>query len=33
VGLDHAKAVTTDLSLEGAQRFAQVMVDGNAVRR
>jgi uncharacterized secreted repeat protein (TIGR03808 family) len=33
VGLDHAKAVTTDLSLEGAQRFAQVMVDRNAVRR
>jgi uncharacterized secreted repeat protein (TIGR03808 family) len=33
VGLDHARAVTTDLSLEGAQRFAQVMVDGNAVRR
>ena len=33
VGLDHATAVTTDLSLEGAQRFAQVMVDGNAVRR
>jgi uncharacterized secreted repeat protein (TIGR03808 family) len=33
VGLDHARAVTTDLSIDGAQRFAQVMVGGNAVRR
>ena len=33
VGLDHARAVTSDLSAEGAQRFAQVMVGGNAVRR
>jgi uncharacterized secreted repeat protein (TIGR03808 family) len=33
VGLDHARAVTTDLSAEGAQRFAQVVVGGNAVRR
>ncbi|WP_035671216.1 TIGR03808 family TAT-translocated repetitive protein [Bradyrhizobium liaoningense] len=33
VGLDHARAVTSDLSADGAQRFAQVMVSGNAVRR
>ncbi|MBR0824176.1 TIGR03808 family TAT-translocated repetitive protein [Bradyrhizobium manausense] len=33
VGLDHARAVTTDLSADGAQRFAQVVVSGNAVRR
>ncbi|TPQ40758.1 TIGR03808 family TAT-translocated repetitive protein [Bradyrhizobium guangdongense] len=33
VGLDHARTVTTDLSADGAQRFAQVVVDGNAVRR
>jgi uncharacterized secreted repeat protein (TIGR03808 family) len=33
VGLDHARAVTTDLSADGAQRFAQVVVGGNAVRR
>ncbi|ULK96652.1 TIGR03808 family TAT-translocated repetitive protein [Bradyrhizobium sp. I71] len=33
VGLDHARAVTSDLSAEGAQRFAQVLVGGNAVRR
>jgi len=33
VGLDHARAVTTDLAADGAQRFAQVMVGGNAVRR
>ena len=33
VGLDHARAVTSDLSADGAQRFAQVMVGGNAVRR
>ncbi len=33
VGLDHAKAVTTDLSAEGAQRLAQVVVGGNAVRK
>ena len=33
VGLDHARAVTSDLAAEGAQRFAQVMVGGNAVRR
>ncbi|PJG57085.1 TIGR03808 family TAT-translocated repetitive protein [Bradyrhizobium forestalis] len=33
VGLDHARAVTSDLSAEGAQRFAQVVVGGNAVRR
>lgn len=33
VGLDHARAVTTDLSLEGAERYAQVIVGTNAVRR
>ena len=33
VGLDHARAVTTDLSAEGAQRYAQVVVSTNAVRR
>jgi len=33
VGLDHARAITTDLSTEGAQRFAQVVIGGNAVRR
>ncbi len=32
VGLDHARAVTTDLSADGAQRYAQVVVGGNAVR-
>ena len=33
VGFDHARAITTDLSAEGAQRYAQVVVGGNAVRR
>ncbi len=33
VGLEHARAVTSDLSADGAQRFAQVVVSGNAVRR
>jgi uncharacterized secreted repeat protein (TIGR03808 family) len=33
VGLDHARAVTTDLSAEGAQRYAQVVIGSNAVRR
>src|SRR5437763_6796089 len=33
VGLDHARPVTPDLSAEGAQRFAQVAVGSNAVRR
>ena len=33
VGLDHARAITSDLSAEGAQRFAQVVVGTNAVRR
>ncbi|MFK4508893.1 TIGR03808 family TAT-translocated repetitive protein [Bradyrhizobium daqingense] len=33
VGLDHARAVTSDLSADGAQRFAQVVIGGNAVRR
>jgi uncharacterized secreted repeat protein (TIGR03808 family) len=33
VGLDHARAVTTDLSVEGAQRFAQLVIGTNAARR
>jgi uncharacterized secreted repeat protein (TIGR03808 family) len=33
VGLDHARPTTSDLSAEGAQRFAQVVVGMNAVRR
>jgi uncharacterized secreted repeat protein (TIGR03808 family) len=33
VGLDHARPITQDLSAEGAQRFAQVVVGTNAVRR
>jgi uncharacterized secreted repeat protein (TIGR03808 family) len=33
VGLDHARPVTPDLTVEGAQRFAQVVVGMNAVRR
>jgi uncharacterized secreted repeat protein (TIGR03808 family) len=32
VGLDHARPVTSDLSAEGAQRFAQVVIGTNAVR-
>jgi len=33
VGLDHARAITADLSIDGAQRFAQVVIGTNAVRR
>jgi uncharacterized secreted repeat protein (TIGR03808 family) len=33
VGLDHARPVTPDLSLDGAQRFAQVVTGTNSVRR
>jgi len=33
VGLDHARPVTPDLATEGAQRFAQVVMGTNAVRR
>ncbi|MGB8401763.1 TIGR03808 family TAT-translocated repetitive protein [Bradyrhizobium sp.] len=33
VGLDHARAITTDLTAEGAQRYAQVVIGTNAVRR
>jgi len=33
VGLDHARAITTDLSAEGAPRYAQVMLGLNAVRK
>jgi uncharacterized secreted repeat protein (TIGR03808 family) len=32
VGLDHARPITPDLSAEGAQRFAQVVMGTNAVR-
>ena len=33
VGLDHARAITPDLTAEGAQRYTQVVVGTNAVRR
>ena len=33
VGLDHARPITADRSAEGAQRYAQVMIGNNAVRR
>ena len=33
VGLDHARVVTTDLSVDGAQRYAQLVIGNNAVRR
>jgi uncharacterized secreted repeat protein (TIGR03808 family) len=33
VGLDHARPITADLSAEGAQRYAQVVIGGNAIRR
>jgi uncharacterized secreted repeat protein (TIGR03808 family) len=33
VGLDHARPITPDLTIEGAPRFAQVVVGVNAVRR
>jgi uncharacterized secreted repeat protein (TIGR03808 family) len=33
VGLDHARPMTPDLSAEGAQRFEQVVIGTNAVRR
>jgi uncharacterized secreted repeat protein (TIGR03808 family) len=33
VGLDHARPITADLSTEGAQRYAHVMIGNNAVRR
>ncbi len=33
VGLDHDRPITPDLSIEGAQRFAQVVIGTNAVRR
>ena len=33
VGLDHARPITADLSADGAQRFAQVVMGTNAVRR
>jgi uncharacterized secreted repeat protein (TIGR03808 family) len=33
VGLDHAQPITSDLSAEGAQRFAQIVMGTNAIRR
>ncbi|MBO4221303.1 TIGR03808 family TAT-translocated repetitive protein [Bradyrhizobium neotropicale] len=33
VGLDHARVITTDLSVAGAQQYAQLVLGGNAVRR
>jgi uncharacterized secreted repeat protein (TIGR03808 family) len=33
VGLDHARIVTADLSSEDAQRYAQIAIGANAVRR
>jgi uncharacterized secreted repeat protein (TIGR03808 family) len=33
VGLDHARAITTDLSVDGAQRYAQIVLGTNLVRR
>jgi uncharacterized secreted repeat protein (TIGR03808 family) len=33
VGLDHARPVTADLSAEGAQRYAQIVIGNNAIRR
>jgi uncharacterized secreted repeat protein (TIGR03808 family) len=33
VGLDHAPAITPDLTAEGAQHFAQVVIGTNAVRK
>ncbi|HET7889133.1 MAG TPA: TIGR03808 family TAT-translocated repetitive protein [Bradyrhizobium sp.] len=33
VGLDHARPITPDLSIEGSPRFAQVVVGMNAVRK
>ncbi|WP_257165264.1 TIGR03808 family TAT-translocated repetitive protein [Bradyrhizobium sp. SRS-191] len=33
IGLDHIKPVTSDLTQDGAQRFAQLNVSGNAVVR
>jgi hypothetical protein len=33
VGLDHARPATTDLTADGAQRYAQAAVSSNTVRR
>jgi len=33
VGLDHARIVTTDLSVDGTQRYAQLLIGNNAVQR
>jgi hypothetical protein len=33
VGLDHARAIATDLSVDGVQRYVQVVAGSNAERR
>jgi uncharacterized secreted repeat protein (TIGR03808 family) len=33
VGLDHARAITNDLSIDGAERYAQIVIGTNAARR
>jgi len=33
VGLDHARAITADLAVDGAERYAQVVIGTNATRR
>jgi uncharacterized secreted repeat protein (TIGR03808 family) len=33
VGLEHIRPVTADLTADGAQRYAQLMISGNVVRR
>jgi uncharacterized secreted repeat protein (TIGR03808 family) len=33
VGLDHAHVMTADLAADGAQRYAQLVVGSNAIRR
>jgi uncharacterized secreted repeat protein (TIGR03808 family) len=33
VGLEHARAVTSDLSIDGAERYTQVVIGTNAARR
>jgi uncharacterized secreted repeat protein (TIGR03808 family) len=33
VGLDHARAITSDLSIDGAERYAQIVIGTNAARR
>jgi uncharacterized secreted repeat protein (TIGR03808 family) len=33
VGLDHARIITTDLSMDGAERYTQIVIGTNAARR